>query len=97
MTRAVLSIDRKGRLARGAVARAPTSPRPSRPTSKAGPLSPEVLERRRAQLRVARRMLDRPMAERVLNAAGVVASIGQRVAARMAQQSSSATQRATEN
>jgi len=42
-------------------------------------------------------MLDRPMAERVLNAAGDVASIGQRVAARMAQQSSSATQRATEN
>ena len=41
----------------------------------------EVLEQRRAQLRVARRVLDRSMAEPILNPSRVVARIRQRVAA----------------
>jgi hypothetical protein len=45
------------------------------------PSPPEVLERRRAQLRVARRVLDRPVAEPVLNVSRVVAGVGQGVAA----------------
>ena len=48
-------------------------------------LSPKVLERRRAQLRVAHRMLDRSMAEPVLNSTRLVASIRQRIAAGVAQ------------
>jgi hypothetical protein len=58
----------------------PDSLSSSRPRSKT-PLPPEVLERRRAQLRVARRVLDRSMAEPILNASGVVASIGKSIAA----------------
>jgi hypothetical protein len=46
-------------------------------------LSPKVLERRRAQLRVARRVLERPTAEPILDASRVVAGIGERVAAGM--------------
>jgi len=48
----------------------------SRPSS-----SPEVFERYRAQLRVSRRVLDRSMAEPVLNAPRVMVGIGQGVAA----------------
>jgi hypothetical protein len=54
----------------------------SRPTFQAT-LPPEVLERRRAQLRVARRVLDRSMAEPILNASRVVAGIGQGMAQRV--------------
>jgi hypothetical protein len=39
-------------------------------------LPPEVLERRRAQLRVARCVLNRSMAEPILNASRVMAGIG---------------------
>jgi hypothetical protein len=44
--------------------------------NQAGRSSSEVLERRHAQLRVARRMLDRSMAEPVLDAPRVVAGVG---------------------
>jgi hypothetical protein len=55
---------------------------------RAKPLPPKVLERRRAQLRVARRVLDRPVAEPVLNAPRVVVGIGQGVAPGVAQHAS---------
>jgi hypothetical protein len=42
------------------------------------PLPPEVLERRCAQLRVSSRVLDRSMAEPILNAPRIVAGIGHR-------------------
>ena len=49
------------------------------------PLPPEILERRRAQLRVARRVLDRSVSEPILDASRVVAGIGESVAAGVAQ------------
>jgi hypothetical protein len=47
--------------------------------------APEIFERRRAQLRVSGRVLDRSMADPVLNAPRVVAGVGQGVAAGVAQ------------
>jgi hypothetical protein len=54
---------------------------------------PEVFERRRAQLRVARRVLDRLVAEPVLDASRIVAGVSEGIAAGMALTTSiSATQ-----
>jgi hypothetical protein len=54
-------------------------------------LSRKVLERRRAQLRVARRVLDRSMAGPILNPPRAVAGVGQRVAAGVTESSDRTT------
>jgi hypothetical protein len=54
------------------------------PANKKALSPPEVFERRRAQLRVARRVLDRSVAEPILDASRVVAGVRQGVAAGVA-------------